>query len=153
MSTRRSQSGQVQVSLVLVVLLALGGAYLLYAIYPAIVDEINVRQELHAIANEGWHRKGREELHREVMAKLAMIGFHVETRDDGTPVQMAGLGVPDDDVVITCTDRGQDCSEADGKVFIEVRYQRVMPLPGLTGKSLTLRFSPHADATLNAVNW
>jgi len=130
------------------------GGYLGLAVYPAFSDEIEVRQQLHAVANEGWHHKGREELHRQVMEKLSGIGFHWERPDDGGPVRMApGLGLTDDDVVVTCTDRGQDCSESDGRVEIRVRYQRLMPLPFLTGKNVTLNFSPHADATLNPVAW
>jgi hypothetical protein len=153
LSSRRSQSGQIQFSLVLVVLVALLGGYFFYALYPAFLDEIDVRQAIQAVANDGWHLKGREDLHRQVMDKLAVIGSHPDVRDDGTPIVVRGLGVPDDDVIITCTDPIQTCSDANGKVFIEVRYQRVMPLPWWTGKTVSLRFSPHADATLNAVSW
>jgi hypothetical protein len=153
LSTRRSQSGQVQVSLVLVLLLALGAGYLFYALYPAFLDEIDVRTNLHSIANDGWHHTGREDLHRKVIDKLRTIGFHYEPSEDGRPVRVTGLELAEDDVVVTCTDRGQDCSESDGQVFIEVHYQRSMPLPGLTGKNVTLRFNPHAEATLSAVAW
>ena len=134
-------------------LLALGGAYLFYALYPAFLDEIEVRSSLHSVANDGWHHHGREDLHKQIMDKLATIGFHSETLDDGSTSTVRGLGVPDEDVVITCTDATQDCSGSDGKVVIEVSYERVMPLPWWKGKSITLRFSPHADATLNTVSW
>jgi hypothetical protein len=153
LATRRSQSGKVQVSLVLVLLLALTGAYFLYALYPAILDEIDVRTALHTIANDGWHKKGREELHQRVVDKLATIGSHIEKTEDGPLARVPGLGVPDDDIVVTCTDHAQDCTDSDGAVRIDVRYQREIPLPWIEGKTLTLNFSPHAEATLNAVNW
>jgi hypothetical protein len=153
LATRRLQSGQVQVSLILVLLLALVGGYFVYALYPAFLDEVEVRTAIHSIANDGWHRNGREELHRRVVDKLATIGFHVEKTEEGQEIRVRGLGVPDDDIVVTCSDRGQDCSENDGAVKIEVRYQREMPLPWLTGKNVTLNFNPHAEATLNAVTW
>jgi hypothetical protein len=137
-----------------VLLLLAGAGYLFYALYPAFLDNMDIQTTLHAVANDGWRRKGREDLHQQIMNKLANVGFHFEPSEDGsTPVRVRGLGVPEDDVVVTCTDRTQDCSENDGKIYVEVRYQRVMPLPGLTGKNVTLRFSPHAEATLAAVNW
>jgi hypothetical protein len=136
-----------------VLLVALLGAYILYALYPAFLDELEVRTTLHSVANEGWHRKGREDMHRQVMDKLATIGFHLDTVEEGPPVQVRGIGVAEEDVVITCTDRSQDCSDNDGKVLIEVHYERVMPLPWLTGKSVTLKFNPHAEATLATVAW
>jgi hypothetical protein len=153
MSRRSLESGQVQGSLLVVFVVALALGYLGWALYPAITDEMYVRQSLHAIANEGWHHGGRSDLHKQVMDKLATIGTHLETPADGPARAVQGLGVQDDDVVVSCTDRTQDCTDDTGEVQIQVRYQRVMPLPFLTDKSITLHFSPHADATLKSVNW
>ncbi len=153
MSRRSLESGQIQFSVILSLLVMLGIVYLIWAVFPAVSDEIEVRQALHAIANDGWHHGGRADLQKRLMDKLATIGSHAETTTDGVSRIAPGLGLQDEDVTITCTDRTQDCTEEPGQVDIQVRYERVMPLPLLTGKNITLRFHPHADATLKPVNW
>ena len=45
-----------------------------------------------------------------------------------------GLPVTDDDISVTCTDTGQDCSEQSGEVTISVSYERHMPLPYWKGQ-------------------
>ena len=150
---RRGQSGEIQFMSVVLIAAVLAAGYLGYALYPAYSDELDASQAIHGIANDGWRRIGKEELHKRVMEKLARIGSHVETQAGGQPTEVPGLPIGDDDVTVVCTDQDQDCSESTGEVTLSFQYVRHVPLPGLTGKYLTLHFSSNATASLLPVKW
>ena len=150
---RRAESGEINFVAVLMLCgVALAG-YFAYALMPAFSDEMDVSQQIHAIANDGWRRIGKDELHKRVLEAMGKIGHHVETPAGGQPTDVPGLEVEDDDVEITCTDQDQDCSDAAGDVTIAVHYTRQVPLPGLQGKFVTLHFNPSAQASLQPVKW
>ncbi|MHB8419890.1 MAG: hypothetical protein ACYDCL_17590 [Myxococcales bacterium] len=127
--------------------------YLGYSLYPAFVDNMDAAQQLHSVVNDGWRRIGKDEIHKRVLEKLSAIGSHLETPAGGAVTEVRGLPIDDDDVVVTCSDQDQDCSEQTGDVTVTVHYTRHMPLPGLKGKSITLHFNPSASASLAPVNW
>ncbi len=150
---RRTESGEFNfVALLLLSGVALAG-YLAYALLPAFSDEMDVAQQLHAVANDGWRRIGKEEMHKRVLEAMGKIGNHIETPAGGLPTEVPGLEVNDDDVEISCTDQSQDCSDLTGDVTIAVHYTRLVPLPWLQGKFVTLHFSPSAHASLQPVKW
>ncbi|HUB08441.1 MAG TPA: hypothetical protein VMB50_15660 [Myxococcales bacterium] len=127
--------------------------YVGYAIFPAFVDNMDASQQIHAVVNDGWRRIGKDEIQKRVLEKLSTIGSHVETPAGGAATVVRGLPVTDDDVIVTCTDQDQDCSDQSGDVTVSVHYARHMPLPWLKGKFITLHFSPSANASLAPVNW
>jgi hypothetical protein len=147
------ESGAIQATTVLLVLAVCCGAYLVYALFPAYSDNLLVKQTIQQIANDAWRLAGREELRSRVMAKLPTLGSHVVADSTGHLISAPGLLVPDRDVQIDCSDRGQDCSVAEGQVVISVEYKRVVPLPYLKDKQITVHFHPSARAALTAVIW
>ncbi len=65
-----------------------------------------------------------------------------------------GLPVGEDEVSVICTDQSaHDCSGADGDVEITVTYTRIVELPYLKGRFVTLHFSDSAKETLKPVEW
>ena len=54
---------------------------------------------------------------------------------------------------MTCTDPTHDCTDPEGSVIISVSYTRLMLLPYLKGKYLTLHFAPSATESLQPVEW
>ena len=150
---RGRSAGFIQFSTVLLILgLAVGG-YFAYVIAPAYIDNYTLKQDLTGIANQAWRRVGRDELRKQVVDKAATIGSHVEIPEGGLPIVVRGLPVGDDEVTVTCTDAAGDCSGDEGEVFIAISYTRIMLLPYLKGKFVTLHFSPTAKETLKPVEW
>ncbi len=127
--------------------------YFAYALGPAYLDNYTLKQDLSGIANQAWHKRGREELQKQVIEKAAGIGSHVEIPPSGLPVTVKGLPIGEDEVTVTCTDSARDCSGADGSVVIGVSYMRIMTLPYLTGKHIDLHFSPSTTESLQPVEW
>jgi hypothetical protein len=139
-------------TVLLLLILGLAG-YLVYTIFPAFSDNVSVKQAIQVTANEAWHGVGREELRNRVLGKLASMGSHAVTNATGHLEERPGLGVTDRDVEVVCSDRGQDCSSQDGRVSISVEYVRVVPLPFLKDKKVSLHFHPSASAAMTPVLW
>jgi hypothetical protein len=127
--------------------------YVGWAIYPAFSDNMELAQSIHAVANEAWRLTGKAEMEKRVMEACSRIGHHLETPPDGTEQDVPGLPVGDGDLTVDCSDRAQDCTEAEGTVTITVKYTRRMPLPWLKGKFITLHFGPTAHETLKPADW
>jgi len=149
----RGAPGFIQFTTILTVLALSIGGYFLYALLPAYTENYTLKQELSGVANQAWHKLGREELQKQVIAKATGIGSHVEIPPSGLPVTVKGLPIGEDEVSVTCTDSARDCTGADGSVVIAVSYMRIMTLPYLSGKHLTLHFSPSATESLQPVEW
>jgi hypothetical protein len=105
------------------------------------------------MVNDAWRKIGREELKKRMLEKLSTIGHHVETPAGGSPKDAPGLPITEEDIIVTCTDTGQDCSEQAGEVTITVNYERHMPMPFLKDKYITLHFHPSASGTLLPAQW
>jgi hypothetical protein len=148
----RSERGQVQFTSILLLLAIAAGGYLIYALLPAYVDNYTLKQDLSGIVNQAWRRAGQAELQKQVVEKAQSIGSHVEIPPGGLPVVVKGLPVGDEETVVTCTDTAHDCT-GDGEVQITVSYVRIVALPYLTGKTVTLHFSPSAKESLQPVEW
>ena len=136
----------------MLLVLSLAG-YFTYALLPAYTENYTLKQELSGVANQAWHKLGRDELQKQVIAKATGIGSHVEIPPSGLPVTVKGLPIGEDEVSVTCTDAAHDCSGDEGSVVIAVTYVRIMILPYLSGKYLTLKFSPSATESLKPVEW
>jgi hypothetical protein len=147
------ESGAIQATTFLLLLALCLAGYLAYALFPAFNDNFSVKQAIQQIANDGWRLTGREDLRNRVIAKLPTIGSHAVADSTGHLVEVPGLLVSEPDVTVSCGDRGQDCSAAEGQVVISVEYRRVVPLPFLKEKTLTLHFHPSASAVLTPVVW
>ncbi len=134
--------------------LAIGtAAYIGYALFPAFSDNMDATAAVHAMVNDAWQKMGKEELQKRMLEKLSTIGHHVETAAGGSPKEVAGLPIGDEDITITCTDTTQTCSDQEGQITISVNYERHMPLPFLKGKYITLHFHPSATETLLPAKW
>lgn len=151
--TVRSNSGMMQWTTALLILgIAIAG-YFFWALLPAYADNYTARQSIESVVNQGWRRMGKEEIHKQVLEKLSTIGSHIEQPAGGLPIEVKGLPVDDDSVVVTCTDTRADCSESSGEVQVTVTYTRVMELPYWKGKTISLHFSPTAKETLQPATW
>jgi hypothetical protein len=139
-------------SVLLLLLIAVAG-YFAYTLLPAFEDNYTARQAIAGIVNQGWRHLGQTEIHRQILEKLSTIGSHVELPAGGQPIEVKGLPIDDDSVVVVCTDQQGDCSGADGEVMATVSYTRIISLPYLTGKTISLSFSPSAKESLHPVNW
>jgi hypothetical protein len=149
----QSNSGKVQFTTVLLVLgIAIAG-YFAVTLVPAFSDNYTARQAIESVVNQGWRRMGKEEIHKQVLEKLSQIGTHLEQPADGAVHEVSGLPVDDDSVVVTCTDERGDCMNQEGDISVTVTYNRVIPLPYLTGKTITLHFAPTCKESLKPVNW
>lgn len=146
-------SGGVQFTSILLILAIAIVGYFFWALVPAFSDNMDARQAISGIINQAWRRMGKEEIHKQVLEKLSTIGSHVETPAGGVTTVVKGLPIDDDSVVVLCSDEPGDCSTADGEVTVTVTYTRVVPLPYLTGKSLTLHFAPTAKESLKPAQW
>jgi hypothetical protein len=145
-------SGRIQFTSILTLLLITVGGYFAYALVPAYADNYTLKQDLSGVANQAWHKMGKEELQKQVIDKASAIGSHVEIPVGGLPITVKGLPVGDDEVTVLCTDPSGDCS-GDGEVMISVNYGRIVELPYLKGRFVTLHFSDSAKETLKPVEW
>jgi hypothetical protein len=144
--------GRIQFTSILSILLITVGGYFAYALVPVYADNYTLKQDLSGIANQAWRKMGKEELQKQVIEKASAIGSHVEIPRGGLPVTVKGLPVGEDEVVVVCTDQAGDCS-GDGEVTVAVNYARIVPLPYLKDRFVTLHFSPSAKETLKPVEW
>ena len=96
---------------------------------------------------------GGRSFQKRTLEKLSVIGHHIEIPAGGSPKEVPGLPVTDENITVACTDTGQDCSEQEGEVTLTVNYERRVELPFLKGKSITLHFHPSASGTLLPANW
>ncbi len=138
---------------ILLLLLLSGVAYFAYALLPAFFDNYTLKQDMSGIVNQAWHKQGQIELQKQVIAKAAAIGSHVEIPPSGLEVSVRGLPIGEDEVVVTCTDSTHDCSNPEGEVTIVATYTRIVALPYLKGKFVTLHFSPSVKESLHPVEW
>jgi len=129
------------------------GGYFSYVLLPAYIDNYTLKQDISGVVNEAWHKVGQTELQKQVIDKASGIGSHVEIPPSGLPVTVRGLPVGEDEVTVTCTDSSHDCTGSDGNVVITVTYTRIVELPYLKGKYVTLHFSPSASESLQPVEW
>jgi hypothetical protein len=148
-----ADSAEFQWSTWALALALVGVVYVGYALYPAFFDNMDATAVVHSVVNDAWHKLGREELQKRTLEKLASIGHHIETPAGGSPKEVPGLPVTDENITVTCTDTGQDCTEQQGEVTLSVNYERHMPLPFLKGKYITLKFHPSATGTLLPAQW
>ena len=149
----RTNSGEVQFTSILLILAVAIGGYFAFALIPAVADNYTAKQEIGGVVNQGWKRMGKEEMHKTVLEKLSRIGSHIEQPPDGKPIEVKGLPIDDDSVQVVCTDTREDCTDSEGEVTITVTYTRVVPLPYLKGKSVSLHFSPSMHDTLKPADW
>ena len=149
----RTNAGEIQFTSVLLLLAIATAGYFAWALLPAVADNYTAKQTIGGIVNQGWKRMGKEEMHKETLEKLSTIGSHIEQPPGGQPIEVKGLPIEDDSVVVVCTDPREDCSESDGEVTITVTYTRVVPLPYLKSKSVSLHFAPSAKETLKPAAW
>jgi hypothetical protein len=139
-------------TVLLILAIAIAG-YFFWAMLPAYEDNYTARQSIEGVVNQGWKKTGKEEIHKQILEKLSTIGSHVETPAGGVPVEVRGLPIDDDSVVVVCTDSRADCSASEGDVQVTVNYTRVVPLPFLGHKTISLHFSPSAKESLQPANW
>jgi len=147
------ESGAIQATTVILLLALCVAGYLVYAVFPAYNDNFTLKQTIQQIANDGWRLSGREDLRNRVIAKLPTMGAHAAIDSSGHLVEVPGLLVSERDVTVSCSDRGHDCGAAEGQVEISVEYRRVLLLPFLKDKTISLRFHPSARAALTPVVW
>ncbi len=145
--------GRIQFTTILTLLLISVGGYFVWVLLPAYIDNYTLKQDLSGVANEAWHKLGKDELRKQVIEKASGVGTHIEIPPSGLPVTVRGLPIGEDEVVVTCTDQTADCSSSEGDVMINVTYTRIVAMPYLTGKFITLHFSPSAKESLKAVEW
>src|SRR5580704_3970731 len=67
----RGAPGRIQFTSILTLLLISVGGYFAYALTPAYVDNYTLKQDLSGIANQAWHRMGKEELQKQVIEKAS----------------------------------------------------------------------------------
>jgi hypothetical protein len=149
----QGERGQIQFTSILTLLVVAAIGYLGYALLPAYADNYTLKQDLSGIANQGWRNMGQLAMQQAVIEKAQGIGSHIEIPTGGLPVQVKGLPVGEDETVVTCTDASHDCSGADGDVQITVTYTRIVALPYLKDKTVTLHFSPSVKESLHPVEW
>ena len=150
----QSNSGKVQFTTILLVLAIATAGYFAFALLPAFADNYNARQAMESVVNQAWRRMGKEEVHKQILEKLSKIGTHLEQpAGSDAVVEVGGLPVDDDSVVVTCTDERADCTRDNGDITVVVNYVRVVPLPYLKGKTVSLHFAPKCTESLKPVNW
>ena len=145
--------GRIQITSILLLLAIAAGGYFAYVLLPPYSDNYTLKQDLSGVANQAWKKAGQRELQKQVIEKAQSIGTHLEIPPSGLPIEVRGLPVGEDEVVVTCTDSSHDCTGGDGEATITVTYLRIIALPYLKGKYVKLNFAPSVKESLQPVEW
>jgi hypothetical protein len=118
------------------------GAYLAWIYVPLWLDDLDVREALatgvNQLASESGGLDGAS-IQNRVAARLAHVGTHW-AEQDGTQVEMPGLGIQPDDIQVERSDDGKS-----GRLIVD--YSRTVRLKPLN-QYWTVRFHTSREANL-----